>query len=566
MAESPIEIPEGFEPVLENDISIPEGFELVEPSFLDKGIEAVDQVAGLGSAFLQGRTFGLAPKLAAGIGAAEAKILLEGGEQAIGLANKLGITDKTYTSPSLGDLYKKGVQGFQENVKESYEEHPYLTAGAEMAGGLKTAMKMGGTRVGQGITNWAAGASAAGKPLSKRAASLFSKTIKQGALGAAGYAAYEQGVADPTKQGEGIVGDLITGGITAGGLGLAGSGLGAGVRVLTPMADEALMPVVELAKKYNIPVSLNQITDSRAMKNVQKVSQELPFSGHSKFKDKQISSFQRALSKTFGQDSDKITPELMDTAFTKLGKEFDSFAGNKTFSGQSLRTNIDTFLEDAEEVYSADAFNAAKNRIKKIAEDFDADGMLSGKKLSFHRAKVNQLARKANDIDKQSIFRDIENALIETASEGDEAIKSAFSKTKQQYKNLIAIEPLAVKAKGGQIKPALLNNRVSRVYGRQHTRGKSGELGELARIGNELLPELGGSDTAQKLLTAGAVASPLVAPVGSLGVGGALAANKGFQKWFNQNPKIVENALMKAYQGSAKRIPQKSKVFIEKAK
>jgi len=138
-------------------------------------------------------------------------------------------------------------------------------------------------------------------------------------------------------------------------------------------------------------------------------------------------------------------------------------------------------------------------------------------------------------------LKDAENAIIETLAQGDEAL---IREAKNQYKNLIVLEPLAAKAKGGNIPATQLTNRVNRVYGRQFVRGKAGEMGELADIGRELLPDLGGSDTTQKALFAGSLFAGAVNPSTLLISGGASAVNRAVQRGVNRNQAII-NAMTK---------------------
>lgn len=556
MEDSEIKIPKGFKPFEDSAVSIPEGFSPAPESAPERGVDLANQAVNLGLAYQQGRYMGIPAKAMSAIGAGIAKPILEGVEL---------VSD--YEAPSYYDLYKTGVRGVQGRVEQAREDNPYLAPAAELAGAVRTGFQVGGSKYGKRVADWVKGTPKRGAPLAERAAALFSKTAKQSGLGAAGLAAYGQGVADPDAQGEGILSDLTMGGAFGGGLGLAGSALGAGLKAATPAVSEGLEGVVSLAKKHNIPVSLEQVTDSKVLKNVQKISQEMPFSGFDDFKNVQRGSFNSAVAKTFGENSEKITPEIMDKAFTRLGKDFDDLSKGKTYSAEVLKNNLDEYMQDAGEIYSKEAFEAAKKRINSIVSDLSPDNTISGDKLSFQRQKINAMARKANDFDKQSIFRDLENAIVETLTEGDDALKAGLKNTKQQYKNLLAVEPLAVKAKGGDISPTLLNNRVAKIYGRQHTRGKSGDLGEIARVGFELLGELGGSDTAQKMLySAGAGAGVLGGQ--AIPVSGALAANRGFQKWFNQNQNLAEEALYKAYKKSlssqgAKNIGKTAQELIE---
>jgi len=69
----------------------------------------------------------------------------------------------------------------------------------------------------------------------------------------------------------------------------------------------------------------------------------------------------------------------------------------------------------------------------------------------------------------------------------DEDAPIALRDANHKDKNLIVVEPLATKAQAdGLISPSLLTNRMRIVYGREFTRGKAGELGELARLGQFL--------------------------------------------------------------------------------
>lgn len=346
-------------------------------------------------------------------------------------------------------------------------------------------------------------------------------------------AAYAAGEAKP---GEMLEQAKFGAGVAAG-FGAASPVIMSGAGALAPKVDDGLAEIGKLAQKYNIPISFDQITGSRAVKNLQKISQELPFSGQDSFRDKQLSAFNRALLKTVGRDGDKFSPVTMDIAFIDVGRKFDKLGKGKKFHTQSLQQAISEILEDADQFATKDAINNFKNATKKIWENVDQNGVIAGEKLNTTRSKINMLARKAGSQDTKELLRDLENAVIETLSEGDETLSLA----KQQYKNLLALEPLAAKAKGGNISTTQLLNRVNRIYGRQFVRGKAGEIGDLARVGYEILPELGGSDSAQKLLyMGGALGGAQFAPVTTTS---ALVANRALQSGVNRNQSVVRRAL-----------------------
>lgn len=308
-----------------------------------------------------------------------------------------------------------------------------------------------------------------------------------------------------------------------------------------PAVDEGLRDTATLARQYDIPLSYDQITASKAVKNAQKVSQELPFSGQAGFREAQLSAWNKQILKTVGIEGDKFTKPIMDEAFTKVGKEFDALGSGKTF-------NLDPFTQKAAEIESNasmmatnDAKENLQNVYKMVIDNTEKDGTISGEKLGLLRSKINELARKSNSPDTQDLLHDLENALIDTMTAGDDVEKGLLSDAKQKYKNLLAIEPLAAKAKAGNISPSLLNDRVFRVYGREHVRGNAGPISDLAQIGFELLPELGGSDTLQKAVymggaTGAAITNPVKTAIG-------LGTNRAIQSGINRNQGLIDKAL-----------------------
>ncbi|MFN6305132.1 MAG: hypothetical protein ACK42H_23310 [Planctomycetota bacterium] len=335
----------------------------------------------------------------------------------------------------------------------------------------------------------------------------------------------------------------------------------AAAKALTPSVQEGLVDVASSARKFDIPLSLDQVTGSRALKNVQKVSQELPFSGQQGFREAQMRAYNKALFKTVGVEADAFTPKNMALAFDKVGGEFDAVTKGKTFGiGGNFIDDLVATAEDVRSQYGDEAFNAFQREASKVISDFQGDS-ISGELISRQRARINALARKASPGQKEALL-DLENTIVDGITSGDPAIEAALSQAKQRYKNLIVLEPVATKAKGGMISPSLLNNRVASVYKRAYTLGNSGDIGELARVGYELLPELGGSDTTQKLLTAGAAGSMLSNPVSiaplAVGVGG----NRAFQSAVNRNQSLVNAAIKKS---EAEQLKQLTKQDLQKA-
>jgi len=408
----------------------------------------------------------------------------------------------------------------QERLLEQREKRPYATIGANIVGSLATGLTGSSTKAGAALGNML------------RSGNTAARVAKGSGAGAAMGGLYGAGMAEDDIA-RGATEGAISGGLVGGVLPAAG----ASVRALTPKADEGLKEVAKLAQKHKIPLSVDQITDSRALNNIQKVSQELPFSGQEAFRDGQMKAFNRALLRTVGQDGDNFSRTTIDKAFLNVGRKFDKLGKGNTFEAQNLARGIREIADDAPEYATDDAIKILNKNIDKVIGEIQ-DGTIKGEKLNMLRSRINSAARKTKLPDAKDLLKDLENVVVETLAQGDDA---AVREAKKQYKNLLVLEPLLAKAKGGNISPTQLTNRVNRIYGRQFVRGGAGEMGELADVGRELLPELGGSDTAQKLLYYGGAGLGATQPGGAVPVAAGLGANRAMQSLVNRNQALIRN-------------------------
>lgn len=511
-------------------------------------------------------------RLVAGLGALGASAYT--GENVFDLYNEARANQKTTETANPNAYFTGGMTGVAATLPIGFSKAvsttPLLGSAANAL--QKTAIATGNFVRGSEV------AANAGK-LAK-AANLAGRSVRSAAVAAPTAAIYGYGSGEEGKRLENAASNAGVAASIGAALPAAGAGLGLAASAITPKIAEGLQPVVELAKKYKIPVSLSQVTSGNAVKNLQKVTKELPFSGEANFRENQLKKWQRVIIKTTGGNSNIFTPELMDNLFTKVGKEFDDLGRGKTFKlwepgeikstppndpslpqrtaenpklgSSDFNDSINSIRSDAERT---GATNESLSSFDKVVNDIrgnaDAKGNISGEKLGQLRTRINRLARKSNNNDTQELLHDLENALIDTMTSGDNASTGAFSATKQRYKNLLVLEPLAQKAKGGFISPSQLQARVSKIYKRQFTRGKAGEIGDLARIGYELLPELGGSDTTQKSLYVLGAGNAIINPSSIPFMATALTAGRAFQTGVNRNQSLVNTAL----KNSRKAIP-----------
>jgi len=410
------------------------------------------------------------------------------------------------------------------------------------------------------------GEAAAGAGKLARAGNVALRSAKAGAVAAPVGALYNYGgspndLRSPEAMEDAATGARIAGGVAAA-LPLAGGIAGATLAAAAPKISEWLGDVAKLARQYNIPLSLDQVSNSRALKNIQKVSQELPLSGQSAFRERQMLQLQKELFKTAGVDARLFTPKTMSAAFNKVGGEFDAITKGKSFNiGGNFINDLAETADNVASTYGSNASEIYQKEALRVINDFSSGDNITGELISRQRARINALARNSPDQNIKGALLDLENNIIDAITSGDPALQKALTTAKQRYKNLIVLEPIANKAKGGFISPSLLNSRVSQVYKRAHTIGESGDIGNLARIGHELLPELGGSDTTQKLGTAGAILTGYANPTAIPGMLGAVGANRAFQAGINRNQRVIDRALMKQIRSLP---PAEAKKLLEK--
>lgn len=321
-----------------------------------------------------------------------------------------------------------------------------------------------------------------------------------------------------------------------------------------PNIDEGLRETAKLAYKYKIPVSLDQVSRSRALKSAQKVSQEAPFSGQEAFRAKQIGAWNKAVTKTLGKESDVITPEYIDDRFTELGAKFNNLGKGQTLNPQNLLGKVDELTQEAIDMgASRDAVEGFRGFVEReLQGNLTPEGMIKGESLNRIRTKANKLARTSNNFDSKSLYHNFESEVIDNLLP-DSAAKESFAELKKQYKNLLTVEPLLKDEVGGVVSPAKLANRMATIYQRQYYRGKAGELGELARVGKQLLPELGGSDTTQKMAGLAAVTGMATVPATIPLVTGGIVANRLGQTLINRNQALI-NWLVSGKKPSVKEI------------
>jgi hypothetical protein len=448
--------------------------------------------------------------------------------------------------PRKSDNLGVALDNIRKNDQTSQENYPNEYLGGQIGGAILTGATGAATKAGTAINNRIRSGllpQATGKL--GQLANLGTKAA-QASLGVATSNAlygFNSGEGDFANRADKAKELAVPGGAIGAATVLAPAALRGTAKALTPVVDDGIKEVGRLAQKYNIPLSIDQITNSRFVKTAQRVSQEVPFSGQAGFRDKQITAWNKAVTKTLGEESDRITPEFIDNRFNVLGSKFNDLGKGEVFDPNNLSSKINSIIQDATDAgASKEAVKGFRGFVKRELSNVNPDGTISGEQLSRIRALANKTARNSNNFDSKTLYHNFESEIIDQLLP-DTVEKQAFGKLKQQYKNLLVLEPLMKSEKGGIVSPTTLSNRMGNVFGREFYRGKAGELGELARVGKTLLPELGGSDTTQKLSTLGAVVTGATQPQLIPGMVAGVAANRAAQSGINRNQFIIRKLL-----------------------
>lgn len=337
----------------------------------------------------------------------------------------------------------------------------------------------------------------------------------------------------------------------AGAAGLAGeAGLGptgqlvAGVAgSLAPGASAALAgtrnpqrrALLEFARQENIPVAGRQATDSPMVRNFSAAANEsLPFTGAQRATERQQEAFNRALSRTFGDDLPDLSPQSMAAARADFQRKYaEVFQGNQINFDPRAVSGVNQILARAENALTRDQLDVLRRNADTIIREFGG-GAIDG---SRYQALRGELYGSAGGDKLGSFIKQLAGVVDDAAGRSLPAgSKEAFRKVNSQYNNFSIVRKALeqIRAIGGDVSPASLAG----VLKQRGMDRATPEMRKLAELGQLVLKEqIGNPGTAQRLVGLGA---PTAVGVGSLNgvdpamlvggtaIGGALSGTARF--------------------------------------
>lgn len=336
-----------------------------------------------------------------------------------------------------GGLLGKGVQALGATR--------FATGMEPLVSGLSTALKTGGFRVGE-----LAGTSAA---------------IPARVIGGAATGALSAGMVDPSTTGSGAV----IGGAMPVGAQVAGK---AGAAIRNAVTGGGVAPEVaalaQRAKQLGIDIPADRIVDSKPMNAAAASLNYVPFSGRAATETRMVEQLDRALSRTFGQDSSNVTQALRK-AGDVLGKQFDDvLSKNAVNVDQQFMQDLAEHATRASKELGSDGEKVILAQINELLSK-GANGAIDGQAAYNIKRTLDRIGRQNTPAAFYAL--DLKKSLMDALNRslGPEQA-AAFSTTRKQYGNMLALEKLAQNGAEGGV--------------------SVGRLANLKNIGNQDLQEL----------------------------------------------------------------------------
>jgi hypothetical protein len=258
------------------------------------------------------------------------------------------------------------------------------------------------------------------------------------------------------------------------------------------------------------------LSNNRVAKMIGEALEQVPLSG-SKAEQRQIA-FNKAITKIIGGgNADRLTPDVFDKAMTESGEKIGQISKETPIKAdEEFRASFLQTAREASKFETSDVAKIVRNYVTEL-DRMTQKGVIDGDAFRKLNTKLGKQIRSTSN-------GDLKNALYGLQEKMHDALEKNISSPEKlaelqdaRYKYAIGkvIEPLVAKAKGGDISPAGLMGRVTSDSTKKSmmARGKGGEIGDLAKIGQAFLKEPPSSGTGERigaysLLTGGAIAEP----------------------------------------------------------
>jgi hypothetical protein len=297
-------------------------------------------------------------------------------------------------------------------------------------------------------------------------------------------------------------------------LGGAGKAIVGGLsRIAEPIQNELLSigkKSAEVLRAAGVPVDVAQATGSTFLQRIKSGLMDAPITSGKELElaTKQKLAFTRAVSRTMGEDSERITPDVIMKAQDRIGQVYDRAAANIDIKANNLfLDNLANIHHEANTVLNDQQFQIVNKTINNILDKAEIGGdKITGDQFLTIKRSLDRLG-KSSDTDVASFARDIRDTLNKgltdsAESAGRQDIVQSLKVANKHWGNMRKIEDVALKNPDGEISPSLLYNSLTTKAKRNAFYADDKSLAELATAGKSILPDkLPNSGTAARMAT-----------------------------------------------------------------
>lgn len=302
-----------------------------------------------------------------------------------------------------------------------------------------------------------------------------------------------------------FAGNVATGGLVGGAENAIKGGIGGSV---SPEAAR----LAQLGRDtYDIPIRGGQISGNRLMRTADSALKSIPLSGHGALDEEAQGAFNAAVSRTIGENSTKITPQVMTAARARIGNVLQDVENRNPVSfDPPFMNDLSSIESSARSSLTDPEFAVIRRQMDGVLSNVQPNNQVSGQtygNLMHKGAPLDAAANSANP-NIANFAGDIRNALrdsLQRSLSGPDL--DAYQTARTQWKNMRTIEPLTTRAdivggaspSTGDIIPGQLRAVVNRSYNNSAF-ASPGQipLNDLANIGQRFLKELPSSQTSER--------------------------------------------------------------------
>lgn len=284
--------------------------------------------------------------------------------------------------------------------------------------------------------------------------------------------------------------------------GAAGQGLTQGVGTLARGAKNAISPAVadlaKTAEARGIPVTADQMLQSRPLNALRATLQYLPGSGAGNVEQTQRKALSKAIASTVGESTDNVIAAT-NNAETRLGGEFDRvLRGTQVRADADLQNGLSRVIEESNAILPDSSAAVIRKQVDNLLSKVQAGDVIDGNAAYTIKKQLDRLG-KSSDSSLAYQARELRSVIFDALDRSlgpQDAAK--FAKTREQWGNLRELQKLIPAGAEGDISPA----RLAQAKGRF----RSADLQELADIAGQFLKAReGNSGTAQRAGIMGAL-------------------------------------------------------------